>query len=355
MFFNRKTKGWRMGMIKFAILYFFIPFITAACSVAAQLSLTSIPQTSESQSSPVASILPATTPTGPGTTPSAINTNVGNRSTSTTTLVKISPTPSKTSTPTKKPTRTRIPTRTRVPTNTRVPTKTPTETRIPPTPVPQDAPVRIYIPASHSIINSPFQILAAVIPGAEGNVHMQLTGENGKKLLEKTWRFAYANGRRTTIDEEFSVKISGVSEAARLSIYTLDGFGRIISLTSADILLISIGEPDLAEAQNLMEAFTLRSPYPESNIHHGIVEVRGITKTRTACALYFELVDQSGNIVGSYASPVVLQPSLVYQSISIDLPYQVKGPTLVRLIMHQVDVRNGIDLAVSSEVLKLYP
>jgi hypothetical protein len=184
---------------------------------------------------------------------------------------------------------------------------------------------------------------------------MQLTGENGQKLLEKTWRFAYANGRRTTIDEQFSTKIAGVSEAARLSIYTLDGFGRIVSLSSEDILLISIGEPDLAEAQNLMEAFTLRSPYPESNIHHGVVEVRGITKTRAACALYFELVDQGGKIVGSYASPEVLQPSLVYQSISIDVPYQVKGPTQVRLIMHQIDVRNGIDLAVSSEVLKLYP
>jgi hypothetical protein len=85
------------------------------------------------------------------------------------------------------------------------------------------------------------------------------------------------------------------------------------------------------------------------------VEVRGITKTRTACVLYFELIDQNGKMVGSYASPELLQPSLEYQTISVDLPYQVNGPTQVRLIMHQIDVRNGTDVGVSSEILKLFP
>lgn len=257
--------------------------------------------------------------------------------------------PSKTSTPTPKPTRTKKPT------FTKVPSKTPTSTRIPPTPIPQDAPIRIYVPASNSIITSPLQLAAGVVPGSGGNVYLRLTGEKGQTILEKSWVFAYANGKRTTIDEQFPFKIAGLSEAARLTIFTRDSYGRTIALSSEDVLLISIGETDLAEAQNLMSAFTIRSPYPESSIHHGLVEVRGITKTRSTCAVYFELVDVDGKVVGSYTSPDVVQPSLEYQDVKIDVPYKVSKGTSIRLIMHQIDVKNGMDLAVSSLLLRVYP
>ena len=138
-----------------------------------------------------------------------------NTPTSTKIHIKQSPTPSKTATPSK------IPTRTKAPTKTRIPTRTPKPTAIPPTPIPQDNPVRIFMPASYSKITTPFNLLAAVIPGSGGNVHMQLTGENNRMILDKSWIFHYANGRRTTIDEQFDINISGVAEAARLShLYT---------------------------------------------------------------------------------------------------------------------------------------
>jgi hypothetical protein len=272
-----------------------------------------------------------------------------NTPTTTIILIKESPTPSKTATPSKTPTRTKAPTR------TRIPTRTPKPTAIPPTPIPQDNPVRIFMPASYSKITTPFNLLAAVIPGSGGNVHMQLTGENNRIILEKSWIFHYANGRRTTIDEQFDINISGVAEAARLSIYTLDENGRTIALSSEDILLLSIGQADLAEALDLMEPFTLRAPYPGNSIRHGIVEIRGITRTRTASTIYIELVDQSGKVVGSYVSQNAIQPSLEYQSLEVDLPYKVSKATWVRLIMHQVDIRNGKDVAISSIILKIYP
>jgi len=263
--------------------------------------------------------------------------------------------PEVTITPTKTQTKTRTPTRTKLPTKTRVPSKTPTNTKIPSTPVPQDAPVRIFIPASYSKITTPMTLLAAVIPGSGGNVHMRLTGENGRIILQKDWIFPYANGRRTTIDEVFDLQISGVAESAQLSIYTLDDYGRIIALSSEDILLISIGDTDLVEANNIMDAFTIRSPNPEKNIRHGIVEVRGITRSRQASTVYMELVDQTGVIVGSYVHPEVIQPSLEYQIINCDIPYQVKAPKWVRLIMHQIDIRTGRDVAIASMVLKVSP
>jgi hypothetical protein len=274
---------------------------------------------------------------------------VANNPTSTIILIKESPTPYKTATPSKTPTRTKAPTK------TRVPTKTPKPTAIPPTPVPQDNPVRIFNPASYSKITTQFNLLAAVIPGSGGNIHMQLIGENNRVILEKSWIFHFANGRRTTIDEQFDITISGVAEAARLSIYTLDENGRIMALASEDILLLSVGEADLAEALDLMEPFSLRAPYPGNSIRKGILEIRGITRTRTASTIYLELVDQTGKVVGSYVSQNAIQPSLEYQSLEVDMPYKVNKATWVRLIMHQVDIRNGKDVAISSIILKLYP
>ncbi len=261
--------------------------------------------------------------------------------------------PTKTSTKTS--TKTKYPTRTKAPTKTRAPTKTPTETKIPPTPVPQDNPIRIFIPSSYSKVANPFHLLAAVIPGAGGNVHMRLTGDGGRTILEKKWIYPNANGRRTTIEEDYQVSIHGVAEAALLTIYTLDNYGRIIALSSEELVLISIGETDIMESTNLSEPFTIRAPYPETSIHHGMLEVRGITRVRTASTIYLELVDQERKIVGSYVFPEVIQPSLEYQTMDVDIPYQVRGSTWVRLIMHQIDIRNGNDIGVSSLLVKLYP
>lgn len=350
---SRSTSGCRKVMIASAFLVLFIPLIMAACSGG---DLAPAPPVRSSSTDGFT----ATYLTQPGSNSTAttnsietdspvVETNRAVLSIGSIPGTPIPLTPSKTSTATK------IPTRTRVPTNTRAPTRTPTATRIPPTPDPQDAPIRIYNPASYSKIVSPFQLFVAAIPGADGNVHMRLTGENRSILSEKTWIFPYANGRRTTIDEEVSVDISGLAESARLTIFTLDKYGRMIALTSEDLLFLSVGKTEIMEAQNLMAPFTIRSPYPETVIRRGIVQLRGITRTRIASALFYELIDQKGNVVGSYASPNVLQPSLEFQDGSVDIPYKVKGPTLVRLIMHQVDIRNGMDVAVSSMLLKLYP
>ncbi len=181
---------------------------------------------------------------------------LANNPTSTKTQVKQSPTPSNT------PTASKTPTRTKAPTKTRVPTRTPKPTAIPPTPIPQDNPVRIFNPASYSKITTPLNLLAAVIPGSGGNVHMQLTGENDRKILEKTWIFHYANGRRTTIDESFDITVSGVAEAARLTIFTLDENGRIIALSSEDILLLSIGQADPSRGFGLNGAIYLARAIP---------------------------------------------------------------------------------------------
>jgi hypothetical protein len=184
---------------------------------------------------------------------------------------------------------------------------------------------------------------------------MRLTGDGGRNILEKKWVFQNAKGRRITIDEEYQLMINGVAEAALLTIYTLDEYGRIVALSSENILLISIGETDLTESPNLSEPFSIRVPYPETSSHNGILQVRGVARTRTASTIFMELVDKDGRIVGSYVFPEILQPALEYQTLEADIPYQVSGFRSVRLIMHQIDIRSGNDIGVSSLLIKLYP
>lgn len=236
-----------------------------------------------------------------------------------------------------------------------LPSATKKPTKAPPTPVPQDAKIRIFQPATDSKVVSPLHLLAAVVPGDRGNVHLRVISENGRVIVEKDWLFSYANNRRTTIDQKFDIQVEGVAEAARVYLYTLDAQGRTVSLASEDILLLSIGETNLAEAVNLLEPFQIASPIRETYIHHGVVKVYAIMRARTASLVSLEVVDLKGGVVGSVLLPEILYPSLDYRVLDVSIPYQVRSGTWVRLTLRQLDPESKTDLAVSSLVIKVYP
>ncbi|MBA4421257.1 MAG: hypothetical protein C0391_08925 [Anaerolinea sp.] len=240
-------------------------------------------------------------------------------------------------------------------TRTLLPSATKKPTKAPPTRVPQDAMIRIFQPATDSKVVSPLHLLAAVVPGDRGNVHLRVIGENGRVIVEKDWWFSYANNRRTTIDQKFDIQVEGVAESARVYLYTLDAQGRIESLASEDILLLSIGETNLAEAVNLLEPFQIASPIRETYIHHGVVKVYAIMRARSASLVSLELIDLKGVVVGSVLLPEILYPYLEYQVLDVTIPYQVRSGTWVRLTLRQLDPESKTDLAVSSLVIKVYP
>ncbi len=269
--------------------------------------------------------------------------------------IRLSATATSTSTKTKVPTVTRKPTSTRKPTRTKIPSKTPTKAGPTATPAPQDAPIRIFSPASLSRVVSPIHLVMSVVPGSKGNVFLQLTGEDGEIIYDRKWTFSYANGRRTTVDEEIEFSLDVLSESAHLKVFTFDEYGRMVNFASEDILLLSVGKNDLAEAEYLTEPFALFRPYPDQLIKNDRIIISGMTRCRIDCRLVFEVVDTSGKQLLLDEQQKIIQASRDYQPIWYELPIKVNSPTWVRLILHQQDVFTAEDIAVSSVLIKLLP
>jgi hypothetical protein len=251
------------------------------------------------------------------------------------------------------PTRTKYPSRTPRPTRTPFPTLIPTD--LPPTytPAPQDAAIRIYSPATFSRLVSPFKLSMSVIPGKKGDVYMQLIGEGGETLGEKSWIFPYADGSRTTITEDISYTLQTLSETAQIKVFTKDEYGRLMSLATEDLVLLGIGKSDLAEPDNLYDPFALLRPYNEQIIKKGTVIINGMTRCRKDCRLFFEVVDTDGNSLGSMELQNILHASLDYQPIYYEIPVTKPVSPWVRVILHQQDVYTGEDIAVSSVLVQL--
>lgn len=225
----------------------------------------------------------------------------------------------------------------------------------PQTPVPQDALIRIYQPATGSRLISPLHLLASVSPGDGGNVHLRVIDESGQEIIRKDWLFNSQGGRRVTIDQEFEFKVEGLAESARLILYTQDAQGRIIALATEELLLLSLGETRYAESLALLEPFQIAKPVFEQYIHHGKVPIFGIMRSRVECLVKIELIDPAGNMLGSLTLPERLMPAAAYQPFGVTLEYQVKSGTWARLTFRQVDPESGTDLAVYSIPIKVYP
>lgn len=247
------------------------------------------------------------------------------------------------------------PSKTPRPSATPRPSKTPTRMGPTATAAPQDAPIRIYSPASFSRLISPVTLVMSVIPGSGGNIYLQVTGENLEVLYERKWILPYSAGHRTTINEEFEFSIPVLSEAARIQVYTLDEYGRFNSLATEDVVLLSVGQNDLAEADNLLDPFALLRPYPDQIIKHGNLVINGMTRCRIDCRLYIEVVDMDGNRLSAVEQQNILQASLVYQPIYYEIPVKVTRTTNARVILHQQDLFTREDIAISSVLVQITP
>lgn len=176
-----------------------------------------------------------------------------------------------------------------------------------PTPVPQDALIKVYAPASGSMVKSPLHVLASVAPGAGGKVSMRVISETGRMVAQKDWVFTTVGGNRITIDQVFPFTVDGIAETARLTIFTKDAEDRTVALSSEEILLLGIGKTRLNEAGDLLEPFQIYPPLSEEKIHHSLIQIRGSVRPGEESLLIAELVGEDGAVISGIQFPEVIK------------------------------------------------
>lgn len=230
----------------------------------------------------------------------------------------------------------RTPTRTATPTRTPWPSRTPTITS---TPTPPNAALRISRPGPYSRVSSPFRMEAVIKPGADGLVHLEITGEDGRTIHREDMDFRAMRDRTLSIAPEVSFGILAAAETARLSLWTVDEYERTSYLTSVELVLMKIGDDDVFPPASLQERYVIRSPKDGDYIQGGVVHVTGLANLVNENPLLVELLDEDGSVISQTEVTVSLPyGDLSHIPFTVSLPYEIEEdeePVNARLVFRQ--------------------
>ena len=236
--------------------------------------------------------------------------------------------------PSPEPTFIETPSPTPIP-QTATPTLNPTPTQPaldspPPANVPQST-VQILSPGPASKVISPFILRAAVKPGPESVVRIELLGEDGRLLMREIRSYQNPKNEWFSLGSEVIFGINAVAEAGRLQIGVEDEHGRLKSLSSVDLLLFSMGKQDLNQPLDQLENIVLESPRSNTLIQGGTMRVAGLARPRSTQPLIIEILTSDGRIVGTRQVSVTPSPGNMYGTFAIDVPFIVDYTTRVRV------------------------
>ena len=147
----------------------------------------------------------------------------------------------------------------------------------PPAGIPQ-SPNQIISPGSGSKVISPFILRAAIKPGQNSVVRIELLGEDGRLLMREIRGYQSPQTEWISLGSEISYGINDVAEAGRLQISIEDEQGRLQSVSSVDLILGSDGSQDLYLPPDLLEDIVLESPPANILIQDGNMRVSGLAQ-----------------------------------------------------------------------------
>jgi len=218
---------------------------------------------------------------------------------------------------------------------TAAPTLTPSPTQPqtysqPPENVPQSI-VQILGPGPASKVISPFILRATVKPGPNSIVRIELLGEDGRLLMREIRNYQNPENERISLGSELAFGINAVAEAGRLQIVVEDDHGRLKSLASVDLILLSMGKQELNQPLDQLENIVLESPRANTLIQGETMRVAGLARPRSTQPLMIELETSDGRIVGTRQVSVTPSPGSSYGTFAIDVPYDVDYTNWVRV------------------------
>ncbi|HUE98697.1 MAG TPA: hypothetical protein VMN99_05550 [Anaerolineales bacterium] len=236
---------------------------------------------------------------------------------------------------------------TNTPRPTRTPTPQPTSTK---TTIPGHDPAAIQIlaPGPMSKVISPITLRMNIVAGESEKVQIDLYGEDGR-LLTRNLKNVPTSGRGVPQQISIPFEIRAVAEVGRVTVSTTDDEGRIQSLNSVRVLLLSSGNNEITRPGDPSEPLRVFSPVLEEPVSGGVLNVRGDVWPFNLNPVIFELLGSDGRSMGLR---IVNVDHLNPQLFDTTIPYKVSDATLARLTIRQDDDRiNGLFYVYSQEIL----
>jgi hypothetical protein len=215
----------------------------------------------------------------------------------------------------------------------------------------EPAAIQILAPGPMSKLVSPIILKMNIIVADTEKAQIDLYAEDGS-LLSRTVKKVPLSGDGVYQQLKIPFEIRTAAEVARITVSTSDKAGRIQSLNSVRVLLLSSGTNEITPPGNPSEPVGVFSPTLKDSASGGILNIRGDVWPFNLNPIFLELIGPDGKSLGLRILTITqLNPQMFVTTI----PYKVLAPTLARLTIRQNDDRMDGQFYVYSQEIMLNP
>ena len=155
---------------------------------------------------------------------------------------------------------------------------------------------------------------------------------------------------------ELPFEIDAVAETARLQVSSQDDWGRLIALSSVDLILLSVGRNEINPSAIDKEPYLIRRPEADEVVRGGVLVLDALARPVNDSPLFIELVKENG-VVLTVKQLIIPAPTgpLSHSPFKVEIPYKVSETTPVRLVLRQEGTHIQGTVALVSRLIVLEP
>jgi hypothetical protein len=206
------------------------------------------------------------------------------------------------------------------------------------------AEIQIISPGRLSRVLSPFDLHLYLVPprndrGEDLVYQVSLYGDDGRLINRETISRTEDQAQDSHVLLTLAFKIDKSAETVRLEISAVDPYGRISSMATTDIVLLSQGEVEIKAIQDLFADMIIQQPISSTLIQGNQLTIQGVTRIAPGGELLVECINRDGNQVGSAVLEVPEEDlGKGYRPFQGEIPFQVGSSSWIRV---QVIARDG--------------
>jgi hypothetical protein len=180
------------------------------------------------------------------------------------------------------------------------------------------------LPGTGSHISDSLRIVGFGGPSHNDRVQLRLRGSDGRVLASSSTYLSVYPGSAGRFYATLTFSIPTLAEDARLEVSTFSpADGQLAHMTSAELVLLSIGSARVLRGFQGAEKITLFEPFEGSSVRGGVVRVRGAAWLASEVPLTVQVLDSRGNVVGSKEVALDVPEPGVVGVFDVLVPYQV--------------------------------
>lgn len=151
--------------------------------------------------------------------------------------------------------------------------------------------IAILAPGDGSQVAGAIPLLVAAQPGADGQLFIELSDVAGRLLLRQVHPFAGGE-----LEALLPFEVSRPPMPARLTVRTLDAYGRIQAMRSVELVLLGEGESHILAAEDEI-GLKITEPSSQDIVASGNLTVQGTADFYSTRPVSLQIIDRQGRIL----------------------------------------------------------